>query len=473
MNGFVRETYRRMITAFTLSIPISLRPVRLNSTLMTSCKMTLASHQAARPKVLIITGPTSVGKSSTALELCKRINGEVISADSVQLYRYLDVGSNKATPHERILVRHHLIDIADPCNEFTAGDFFRAARRATEDVLSRTSVPVVVGGTMMYVRWFIHGRPATPPADDEARHRVERAIKACDGNWEAGIALLAEQDAQRAGKLTKNDWYRLGRALEIVETTGKGVTDIPVVGGAPRPIDEKDLLDYDFRCVFLIDNRLAMNRRIDRRCESMVLPSKDKHGRVNESIVEEVCSLLIHRKLSVEPGSPCLAIGYRQTIAYLLQRAIVYADIGDRGSDDGDISDVSDTAANAFRQFLEGFQQATRNYAKQQIAWFRKEPLFQWVHAGPDAIDKIEALLDLNMDDYVALQERNRDAQNDMREEMIRQGKGMKTYISEQTRLKRGSDEETEAIQKSEQCAQMLAKSIDIAEMQSMLKVVK
>lgn len=471
MNSFVQVISRRMVAAFMSLIPISSRPVRQNSTPMTSCGLTLTSHQVSRPKVLILTGPTSVGKSSTALELCKRINGELISADSVQLYRYLDVGSNKATPLERDLIPHHLIDIANPWTEFTAGDFFRAARSATEDVLTRMSVPVVVGGTMMYVRWFMHGRPATPPADDQTRHRVQHAIKACNGNWEAGIALLAERDPQRAEKLTKNDWYRLNRALEIVETTGQAVTDIPVVGGAPRPVDERDLLDYDFRCVFLIDDRIAMNRRIDRRCEFMVLPSKDENGQVNKSIIEEVCSLLVHQKLSVVPGSPCLAIGYRQTIAYLLQRAIVCAN-APGNSDVNNITDTTQNVTEAFRQYLEGFQQATRNYAKQQIAWFRKEPLFQWVQAGPDAIAQIEALLHLERDEYVALQEQEKDVQQALREEVIQQGKSMKTYVSEQTRLIKNSSEEACAISAAERCAQKLAQAINITEMHRMLEVV-
>lgn len=425
-----------------------------------------------RPKVLVLTGPTSVGKSSTALKLCQRINGEVISADSVQLYRYLDVGSNKATPIERQLVRHHLIDIVNPWVEFTAGDFFRAARNATEDVLSRGSVPVVVGGTMMYVRWFIHGRPATPPADDQARRRVEHAIKSCDGSWDAGIALLAERDPQRAEKLNKNDWYRLTRALEIVETTGKAVTDIPVVGGAPRLVDERDLLDYDFRCVFLVDDRQAMNRRIDRRCEVMILPSTDPGGEVDSSIIEEVCNLLVHRKLKLAPASPCLAIGYRQTIAYLAQRAIIHAEVAREGDNDWS-TDRTNAATEAFRQFLEGFQQATRNYAKQQLAWFRKEPLFHWVQSGPDAVDKIEALLQLNRDDYAKLQGQESDTQQDMKQNTIGQGKKMKTYIPEQTRLLRGSDEEARAVALAEQCAHKLAQSMSISEVKSILEVVQ
>lgn len=452
--AFIR---RRLLTAFTTLFPCMSLPQK--SMTNHSGNTSIVCLEELRRKVLILTGPTSVGKSAIALELCRRLRGEVISADSVQLYRYLDVGSNKATPIERRMVPHHMIDVADPWMEYTAGDFFRAARNATNDVLNRNCLPVVVGGTMMYVRWYIHGRPATPPPDDLTRERVDRAVAMCNGDWDAGIELLTRHDPQRAEKLTPNDWYRLTRALQIVETTGKAVTDIPLAGGAPRPVDENATLDFDFRCIFLIDERIKLNRRIDHRCELMVLPNDDTSCGVSRSILEEVCELLVTKKLLIAPGSPCLAIGYRQTIAYLVGRAL------DSGAKTVD-------ATEAFRQFLEAFQQATRAYARQQIKWFRKEPLFHWVQTGSDAVDEIETLIGLEKAQYKQLMEQNRAKQQTMKDDMISQGKQMKTYIAQQTWLIRGSIEESRAIKIAENCAQRISNELTVCDMQHIFDLI-
>lgn len=434
-----------------------------------------------RPRVIIITGPTSVGKSSTALQLCERLNAEIVSADSVQVYKYLDVGSNKASFAEQKAVPHHLVDVADPINEFSAGDFYRLARNAVADILKRGKVAVVVGGTMMYVRWLIHGRPAPPPTAEPARIRVEEEVSACHGDWEAGIALLAARDPKRVPMLLRNDWYRLTRALEVFETTGVALTDMPLVGAAPNAAQSN--LEFDFRCLFLFGERRPMNRQIDRRCELMILPeqlagalgdSSDsasvdgvtvvEHDITSKSILTEVSSLLVMAQLRVAPASPCLAIGYRQTISYLVRRALAHIDQLD-GEEEGHAIDV-------FNAYVDDFQQATRTYAKQQIAWFRKDPMFHWVEAGSNAVDEIANVVQLCESDYEKLREETAEVQTDMKNGMKMQGKQMKTYISERTWLIKDSEAEKTAVHIGESCARQMATGIDRADLERMLHVV-
>lgn len=189
-------------------------------------KRARADPDASRgpPKVLVIAGPTGVGKSALAEQLCRSLaeGGEIISADSVQVYRSLDIGSAKPTAAEQDAIPHHLIDIADPQGSgYTAGQFCRDAAAAIEDVWGRGKVPVVVGGTMMYHQWLVHGQPDAPCSDPAVAAAVaaELAPLQAAADWEGALALLAAVLPERAAKIGTNDWYRLGRALEVVRTS--------------------------------------------------------------------------------------------------------------------------------------------------------------------------------------------------------------------------------------------------------------
>jgi tRNA dimethylallyltransferase len=179
------------------------------------------------PKVLVVAGPTGVGKSKLAEALCHSLpeGGEIISADSVQVYRSLNIGSAKPTEAEQKGTRHHLIDIAEPSAEegYTAGQFCRDAAAAITDVWSRGKVPVVVGGTMMYHQWLVHGQPDAPPSDPAVAAAIDAELAPFreKGDWEAALELLVSAGfSERAEKLSKNDWYRLARALEIGRAAG-------------------------------------------------------------------------------------------------------------------------------------------------------------------------------------------------------------------------------------------------------------
>ena len=440
-----------------------------------------------RPKVIVITGPTAVGKSATAVQLCHRLNGEIISADSVQLYKYLDIASNKATTDERNAVPHHLLDIADPAkDEFSAGNFYRAASAAIQDVLSRGRLPVVVGGTMMYVRWLIHGRPATPPAPPKTKKYVKELLDSFGGDWEAALAHLSSRDPKRADMLSQNDWYRLGRALEVLETTGTGVTELPLRGAAPKAeIRSESLPDLDFRCFFLYSERVPLNRRIDQRCEYMILPYiEQESGATNSdwnaaqlrSVLHEVATLLLSSRLRVASASPCLAIGYRQTLHYLIDRALAYRrlshiDQNALASDEA-LGGISDEALSSFRSFVDDFQASTRGYAKQQISWFRKEEGFIWIEADNDTVNTAEELTHLSEAEYHAFGVASKEHQQSMREGMIAQGKLMKTYISEKKWLVAGSRAETKAVLLAEKRARELSEQFTQEQLEQMRNVV-
>jgi tRNA dimethylallyltransferase len=461
-----------------------------------TCREEITSNTGTFPRrrVLVLAGPTAVGKSAVAMELAARLDGEIISADSVQVYQGLEIGSNKASPKERALVPHHLLDVADLSSTYSAGNFYVESRTAVEDVASRKGTPIVVGGTMMYIRWLIYGRPATPPPNPDVVARVDAKVAALNGNWEAGIALLAAKDLARASMLSKNDWYRLARALQVVETTGGiGVSAMPLEGGAPnrhKEFSRKDL-DHDFRCVFLYTDRIALNRKIDARCENMILPARcgtfDGDNNIftsqdcdsERSILVEVALLLISRSLKVcsQGGSPTRAIGYRQTIEFLLIRALAtvearHTSLGATGRAEEDCVEkaANNAAVHAFRAYIEEFQKATRGYAKQQLHWFRKEPWFLWVHADGNAANSIEDLYQKDEATYSAYLEKMKIEQDSVRQSMLLQGKKMKSYVSERIVIAEDTEAERFAVELSERLAEDIAATLDHDEIVSFVE---
>ncbi|KAJ8904566.1 hypothetical protein NDN08_001084 [Rhodosorus marinus] len=372
-----------------------------------------AVSMASDRKVLVISGPTAVGKSSLAIKLAQRLDGEIISADSVQVYRNLDVGSNKPSEEERRTVKHHLIDVALPEeDDYSAGQFFHDARAATQDALGRGKLPIVVGGTSMYVRWFVYGKPPTAESSPEVREQVEREVAEVHGDWNAALNLLSELDKSRAEKLEKNDWYRLKRSLEIIRSSDRTITDLPDVGAAPAAVmPEKS--DLDVRCIFLIDSRQALFKRIDERCEIMLA----KNG-----LISEVAELLLENRLRLE-SSPTRAIGYRQVIEYLLARKL-------------DLEGVEDPKA-AFRSFLKVFMSATRQYARKQMQWFRSDKNFLWLPIYPADFEMNYDNLEYEAERLISLDREAFDAevasstQTRLRELYSAEGPSMKRYISQ------------------------------------------
>ena len=181
------------------------------------CHAPAAATSCGERRVVVVSGPTAVGKSVLALALCERLGGEIISVDSVQVYRGLQIGSNKASEQERARVPHHMLDLREPTEEYSAGRFYVDALHCIRDVLQKGRVPVVVGGTSMYMRWLVRGRPQAPKADPAISESVREALapyEAAD-DWAGGHALLAEMDPKRAAQLSRNDCAPVTRRVFI------------------------------------------------------------------------------------------------------------------------------------------------------------------------------------------------------------------------------------------------------------------
>jgi tRNA dimethylallyltransferase len=296
--------------------------------------------------VLILFGPTASGKTGVLTRLFAEGAGaefsgaaEVVSADSVQVYRGMDIGAAKPGPAERERLPHHLIDIRNPNEQFTAGDFVRLADEACRDIARRGKLPVVSGGTGFYLKNFIRGLPDAPPSDAALRASLkdELAVR--------GAAALMEElgaaDPVSAGRIHPHDGYRLLRALEVFRLSGRPLSSYTVSGG-PRPA-------YRFLIVGLERPRQELYRRINGRCAAMF----------RSGLPGEVRALW---EKGYSPRDPGLrAIGYRE---FFVEAAPGVYRLSE------DLAAVEALAA-----------QNSRRYAKRQITWFAAMPDVRWFAA--------------------------------------------------------------------------------------------
>ena len=281
--------------------------------------------------LLVIAGPTGVGKTATAVALAGRWPLEVVSADSRQVYRGMDVATGKPTPAERQAVAHHLIDVADPDDVYHAARFARAARVAIAGIRERGRLPAVVGGTGLYIRALVRGLDPAPPADPEFRRELE-AVAARDGS-PALHARLAREAPSLARRLHPNDRVRLVRALELVR--------------AGSPVGEarvrwQGAADFDVVAVGLTLERAELGRRLRERAAAMVAAG-----------LEDEVRALLARGWDATLPAMC-GIGYRDFAAVAR----------------GELS-----PAEALRRM----QRDTVRYAKRQWSWFAREPGLQWL----------------------------------------------------------------------------------------------
>ncbi|KAK8935007.1 tRNA dimethylallyltransferase 9 [Platanthera zijinensis] len=320
-----------------------------------------------KEKVIVISGPTGAGKSRLALDLAKRLDGEIISADSVQVYRGLDVGAAKPSLSDQREVPHHLINILNPSEDYSAGQFFEDARNATDEVLSKGKVPLVVGGTGLYLRWFIYGKPEAPAASVNVTSEVSSELTHFQekGQWDEAVEVVVSAGDPNARELPLNNWYRLRRRLEIIRSSGSppSAFAVPYDSFKEQTNSEqgqsvaKDL-DYDFIFFFLTCTRVDLYRAIDLRCEKMLMEAEG--GLLSEA------SWLLDIGLRPDMNSATRAIGYRQAMEYLLECR----------------NDAGRITADCFLGFLHEFQKTSRNFARRQLTWFRNESLYQWIDSS-------------------------------------------------------------------------------------------
>lgn len=339
------------------------------------------AQSSTKPKVLIIAGTTAVGKTDLSIYLAKRLNGEVISADSVQVYRHMDIGSAKVTKDIQALVPHHLLDVVEIKQSFSAGDYYQLATAALQDIVSRQRIPLVVGGTGLYIQTLMEGSTGAPPSTPDSRTMVEAMVEKDGHNWDTSMARLRALDPEYAASLTVNDWYRLKRALEICTLSNRSVTSFKK---SYSPEDSP----YHFKCLFLSMPRVHLYKRIDMRCEAIV----------QGGLLQEVISLIKNHHLT----SDCQAgrsIGYRQTLEYL-SSAWGYPRVGEAACSQRPWQEHR----TAFNQFFSTYQARTRELAGRQLVWFKSNAHFQWVNMAPGVqnlpVDMVgDAVADWFLDD--------------------------------------------------------------------------
>ncbi|MCX7962382.1 MAG: tRNA (adenosine(37)-N6)-dimethylallyltransferase MiaA [Burkholderiales bacterium] len=281
------------------------------------------------PVAFALLGPTASGKSALALALAARFPLEIVSVDSAQVYRGLDIGTAKPSAGERARVAHHLIDIAEPTERYSAGRFRADAIAAVQAILARGRIPLLVGGTMLYYRALAAGLHALPAADPAIRAAIEAEARA--RGWPALHAELARADPEAAARIAPRDAQRIQRALEVLRATGTPISRLQR-GEAPR-------LPFALRGFALVPpDRAELHRRIAARLDAMLAAG----------LVEELREL--RRRYRLDPSLPSMrAVGYRQAWRYL----------------EGEID-----AAQLREQALA----ATRQLAKRQITWLRAMP---------------------------------------------------------------------------------------------------
>lgn len=291
-----------------------------------------------RQRLLIIQGPTASGKSELALKLALACNGEIVNADSLQLYRHLDIGTAKPPAEWRQMVPHHLIDILEPWHAFTAADFARLAGEAIGQIIERGRRPIVVGGTGLYIKALVGGLIESPGESGEFRDRLrQEALQVGSPDLHR---RLAEVDPVTAASLHPHDTFRIIRALEVHHLTGAPVSEwrarhgfhaehyLPLKLGISVPRSEL----YD---------------RINGRVEAMM----------SAGFRQEVAALLA---AGIDPGlKPMRSIGYKEMVSHL----------------QGELTEAEARQAIA---------QATRRYAKRQMTWFARDSAIKWVEYPKD-----------------------------------------------------------------------------------------
>jgi len=282
-------------------------------------------------KVIVIVGPTASGKTSLSIEIAKRFNGEVISADSRQVYKGLDIGSGKVTPEEMDGVPHHLLDVVDPSSVYTAEDFKHDATTAITDITKRGNLPVIAGGTFFYIDILL-GRISTPqvPPNPELREVLE------EKSTEELFSMLAEKDPRRAGEIDRDNKVRLVRALEIIDVLG-------VV-----PEEKKENL-YDVRTIGIDISKEELHQNIHTRL----------FERMEDGMIEEVRNL--HAGGVTYKRLESLGLEYRY-IAQYLQRKL------------------------SKEEMLEMLETEIRRFAKRQMTWLKRDTSIKWYKKDDESI---------------------------------------------------------------------------------------
>lgn len=307
-----------------------------------------------KEKLVVLLGPTAVGKTKTSIELAKKFDGEIISGDSMQIYKGMDIGTAKITPQEMEGIPHHLIDIKLPYESFSVAEFQKLVREKITDITSRGKLPMIVGGTGLYIQSVIYDYQfSDAPSDEEFRDRLEKRVQ-IEGN-EVIYQELKEVDPEGARNIHPNNIRRVIRALEIIHCTGKTMSQFQE-GQSPN-------LLYETAIIGLTMERDQLYDRINRRVDLMM----------DQGLLEEVESFF---RSGLKDCQSIQAIGYKELYEYFAHQI-------------------------PLDEAIENLKQNSRRYAKRQLTWFRNKMEVQWFdmtnvdqQAFPKKIDEISTYIE-------------------------------------------------------------------------------
>ncbi len=298
------------------------------------------------PKIVTVCGPTGVGKTSFAIELAKRFGGEIVGADSMQIYRRMDIGTAKPTAEERAAVCHHMVDIVDPNEAFDAAAYGRRAHQAVQQLLKRHIPAFVVGGTGLYIKALVQPLFEGRTSDREVRQRIQSRLK--EEGTAALYAGLEEKDPTAAARIHPNDTYRIQRALEVIETTGRSISDL-------HDAHRFSKARYKTLEIGLTLPRDQLYTRIDRRVDQMIAAG----------LLEEVRGLLaLGYDLDLKSMQ---SLGYRHMVDFLQGRA-------------------------SWDETVRILKRDHRRYAKRQFTWFKAVPNMNWL--APDQAETAAEMIE-------------------------------------------------------------------------------
>lgn len=312
---------------------------------MSGARTANASEQSRTPLVLLLLGPTGSGKTALSLELAERFEGEIISCDSVAVYRGMDLGTAKPSREERALVPHHLIDVADPDQPFTAGKYSHRARMLLRDISAHGRLPIVTGGTGLYLRTLTDGLFAGPERQEDLRKRLRLASEKHGRAWLH--RMLARLDPASAARIHANDIPKIIRAIEVCVAARRPLSEV---------MARDPLTGFRLLRIGLNPPRRELYERLNQRCADMFAAG----------LVSETRSLLARYSHVKALDS----LGYRQALRVLED-------------------------SWSMEEALKSAQQGHRNYAKRQLTWFRREPDVHWIDGFGDDAETIRAVVEL------------------------------------------------------------------------------
>ncbi len=303
-----------------------------------------------KPKVIVIVGPTASGKTALSIELAKKIDGEIISCDSMQIYKDMNIGSAKPTIEEMQGIKHYMIDIAEPTERFSVAEYKKRSEEAIEKILQKGKVPIIVGGTGLYANSLIYNIEYNEiMLDEEYRKNLMKIAET-----EVGLATLYEKarsiDPVAMEKISSNDKKRIIRVLEIKHSTGKNKTELELES-------RKNEVKYEYKVFAINMPREILYDRINKRVDIMI----------ENGLIDEVENIIEKYK---EFPTAMQAIGYKEIVMYLK----------------GELTK---------QEAIEKIKQESRRYAKRQITWFKKIKNIKWIDGLKDKDENIKFIQDV------------------------------------------------------------------------------